>query len=57
MHSAVDDQTGHLVDDVLEIKLGNAVAFEVGSRIQEIDCVRNSVFDRKLNGIKLSGTR
>ena len=53
MQGAVDDQAGHFVDDVFEIKFGDAVALEIRSGIQEIDGVGDSVLDREFDGVHL----
>src|SRR5580704_2170130 len=51
VQSTVNDKAGHFVDDMLEIKFSDAVALHIGSGIQEIDGVGNSVLDGKFDGI------
>src|SRR5262249_31770884 len=48
---AIDHQSGHLLDDMLEIKLRNTVALEVRCGIQEVDGIWHSILDRKLNRV------
>src|SRR5579862_4399205 len=55
--SAVDDQLGHLFDDVAEIKFGDTVALKVGSRIQEIDGIGHAVLYRELDRIHFVAKR
>ena len=40
---AVDDEPRHLLDDDVEVELGDAIALEVGRRVQEVDRVRHAV--------------
>src|SRR6202012_4236471 len=42
---AIDDEMRHLLDDMLEIKFGDAIALEVGRGIQEVDGPGHAVFD------------
>ena len=51
MECAVNHKTRHFVDDMLEIKFGDAVAFHIGRGIQEIDRVGNSILHGKFDGI------
>src|SRR6202041_4065868 len=57
LESAVDDQLGHLFDDMPEIKFRDAVALKVGSGIQEIDGVGNPLLDCELDRIHLVAER
>ena len=51
MQRTVDDQAGHPIHHMLEIKFGDAIALEIRRGIQEVDGVRNAIFDRELDGI------
>src|SRR3984957_20140960 len=57
LESTVDDQIGHLFDDVAEIKFRDAVALKVGSGIQEIDGVGHALLDCELDRIHLVAER
>ena len=51
VQSAVNDESGHFVHDVLEIKFGDALALHIGSGIQEIDGVGHAVLDGEFDGV------
>src|ERR1700722_6585584 len=57
LESAVDDQLGHLFDDMPEIKFRDAVALKIGSGIQEIDGVGHALLDCELDRIHLVAER
>src|SRR5580704_3344456 len=48
---AIDHKTSHAVYHMLEIKFGDAVALEIGRRIQEVDGVWHTLLDRKFDGV------
>ena len=54
---AIDDEVRHLFDDMFEIKFGDAIAFEIGRGIQEVDRPGHAVFDREFDRIHFVAER
>src|SRR5215475_6268657 len=47
----------HGVRDPVEIRLGNRPDVGVGGRVGEIDCIRDTVFDRELDSVQIISQR
>src|SRR5580765_3963208 len=54
---AVNHHRAHLLDAHLEVERRDAIALEVGCRVEEIDRVRHAVFHRELDGVHLVAER
>ena len=55
--SAVNHEAGHAIHYMREIKFGDAVALEIGRGIQEVNGVRDAIFDGEFDGVHFVAQR
>ena len=54
---AIDHELRHLLDHHVEVERRDAIALEVGRRVQEVDRVGHAVLDRELDRVHLVAER